>query len=136
MVSQLTRTLGMLLKNGVTLLKALKIVHSITDNVIMTRSVQNMIDGVQEGHDISAYMNEEKLFPGIARNMVAAGEKSGNLSDMLLWVADDCENAVANKIQILTSLLEPIMILILGGFVGFVVIAIMLPIFEMSSLAG
>ena len=136
LVSQLTRTLGMLLKNGVTLLKALKIVHSITDNVIMTRSVQNMIDGVQEGHDISAYMNEEKLFPGIARNMVAAGEKSGNLSDMLLWVADDCENAVANKIQILTSLLEPIMILILGGFVGFVVIAIMLPIFEMSSLAG
>lgn len=136
LVSQFTRTLGMLLKNGVTLLKALKIVLSITDNVIMTASIQSMIEGVQEGHDISAYMNEKKLFPGIAQNMVAAGEKSGNLSEMLLWVAGDCENTVANKIQVLTSLLEPIMILILGGFVGFVVIAIMLPIFEMSNLAG
>lgn len=136
LVTQLTRTLGMLLKNGVTLLKALKIVHSISDNVIMTQTIQNMIDGVQEGRDISAYMSEKKLFPGIAQNMVAAGEKSGNLSEMLLWVADDCENTVTNKIQVLTSLLEPIMILILGSFVGFVVIAIMLPIFEMSSLAG
>lgn len=136
LVSRFTRTLGMLLKNGVTLLKALKIVHSITDNAIMTRTIQNMIDGIQEGHDISAYMNEEKLFPSIAQNMVAAGEKSGNLSDMLLWVANDAENTVAGKIQVLTSLLEPLMILILGSFVGFVVIAIMLPIFEMSNLAG
>lgn len=136
LVTQLTRTLGMLLKNGVTLLKALKIVHSISDNVIMTLAIQNMIDGVQEGHDISSCMNEKKLFPSIAKNMVAAGEKSGNLSEMLLWVADDCENTVTNKIQVLTSLLEPIMILVLGSFVGFVVIAIMLPIFEMSNLAG
>lgn len=135
-VGQLTRTLGMLVNNGVPLLKALKIVQSIVDNVIIHELIQKMINGVQEGKELSSFMGETKVFPSLAQNMVSAGEKSGTLSAMLLWVADDCDANLTSKVQVLTSLLEPIMILILGSFVGFVVIAIMLPIFEMSSLAG
>ena len=126
----------MLLKNGVSLLKALRIVRSAADNPLMAEAVQNMIDGVQAGRDLSGYMDNAVLFPPLARQMVAAGERSGQLDEMLLWVAGDCENRVAARLQMLTSLMEPVMILILGGLVGFVVIAIIMPIFEMSSLVG
>lgn len=130
------RTLGMLLKNGVPLLSALQIARSASSNIKIMESVQSMIDGVQAGRDLSSVMTDTAIYPAIARQMVAAGEKSGRLAEMLLWVADDAESNVAARLQTLTSLLEPIMILVLGGLVGFVVIAIILPIFEMSSLAG
>lgn len=135
-VGHMTRTLGMLLKNGVTLLKALHIVKSVADNTLMAEAVQNMIDGVQAGRDLSEFMGDPLVFPPLARQMVSAGERSGQLGEMLLWVANDCENRVASRLQVVTSLMEPIMILVLGGLVGFVVIAIILPIFEMSTLAG
>lgn len=135
-VGHMTRTLGMLLKNGVTLLKALHIVKSVADNKLMAQAVQNMIDGVQAGRDLSEFMDDPLVFPPLSRQMVAAGERSGQLGEMLLWVANDSENRVASRLQVVTSLMEPVMILLLGGIVGFVVIAIILPIFEMSTLAG
>ena len=95
-----------------------------------------MIDGVQAGRELSSFMTEPLLFPPLARRMVAAGERSGRLAEMLLWVAEDSDNLVASRLQMLTALLEPVMILVLGGLVGFVVIAIILPIFEMSSLVS
>lgn len=131
-----TRTLGMLLKNGVPLLNALQIARSASSNIVINESVQGMIEGVQAGRDLSSLMTDKTIYPVIARQMVAAGEKSGRLAEMLLWVAGDSENNVESRLQTLTSLLEPVMILVLGGLVGFVVIAIILPIFEMSSLAG
>lgn len=130
------RTLGMLLKNGVPLLKALKIVRAASLNVHIQTSIDNMILGIQAGHDLSSFMTNERLYSPIARQMTAAGEKSGQLAEMLLWVAEDAENQSETRLQALTSLLEPVMILILGALVGFVVIAIILPIFEMSTLAG
>ena len=135
-VGHMARTLGMLLKNGVTLLKALHIVKSVADNKLMAQAVQNMIDGVQAGRDLSEFMDDPLVFPPLSRQMVAAGERSGQLGEMLLWVANDSENRVASRLQVVTSLMEPVMILLLGGIVGFVVIAIILPIFEMSTLAG
>lgn len=135
-VGHMTRTLGMLLKNGVTLLKALHIVKSVADNRLMAHAIQNMIDGVQAGRDLSEFMDDPLVFPPLSRQMVAAGERSGQLGEMLLWVANDSENRVASRLQVVTSLMEPVMILLLGGIVGFVVIAIILPIFEMSTLAG
>ena len=135
-VGHMARALGRLLKNGVTLLKALHIVKSVADNKLMAQAVQNMIDGVQAGRDLSEFMNDPLVFPPLSRQMVAAGERSGQLGEMLLWVANDSENRVASRLQVVTSLMEPVMILLLGGIVGFVVIAIILPIFEMSTLAG
>ena len=112
------------------------IVKSVADNKLMAQAVQNMIDGVQAGRDLSEFMNDPLVFPPLSRQMVAAGERSGQLGEMLLWVANDSENRVASRLQVVTSLMEPVMILLLGGIVGFVVIAIILPIFEMSTLAG
>lgn len=136
LLSNFSRTLGMLLKNGVPLLKGLRIVQAASTNILALESVERMIEGVQEGRDLSAFMVNEKIYPPIARQMVAAGEKSGRLAEMLLWVAADAENQTEARLQSLASLLEPVMILVLGTLVGFVVIAIILPIFEMSSLAG
>ena len=130
------RTLGMLLKNGVPLLQGLRIARAASSNALITDSVDAMIEGVQAGRELSSFMLNETVYPPIARQMIAAGEKSGRLADMLLWVATDSENWVEARLQSLASLLEPVMILILGALVGFVVIAIILPIFEMSSLAG
>lgn len=130
------RGLGMLLKNGAPLLKALDIARAASANVLVNDAVARMIDGAQAGRELSSFMDEERIFTPVARQMVAAGEKSGRLADMLLWVATDAENQAQTRLRTLTSLLEPIMILILGCLVGFVVIAIILPIFEMSSLAG
>lgn len=101
----------------------------------MAQAVQNMIDGVQAGRDLSEFMNDPLVFPPLSRQMVAAGERSGQLGEMLLWVANDSENRVASRLGRHVPL-EPVMILLLGGIVGFVVIAIILPIFEMSTLAG
>lgn len=136
LLATMTRTLGMLLKNGVSLLKALVIVKSASDNIDLRASLEQMVEGVQAGKDLSQYMEDTRFYPPLARQMVAAGEKSGRLEEMLLWVASDCESKVAAQLQMLTALLEPVLILLLGTMVGFVVIAIILPIFEMSTLAG
>lgn len=133
-VGQFTRTLGMLLHNEVTLLKALNIVKNISSNIYMVEIIHTMYEGVQEGYDLSYYLDNTLLFAPIVKQMVHAGEKSGKLSDMLLWIAKDSEDIVSTKLQMLTSLLEPLMILVLGLIVGFVVVSIMLPIFEMSNL--
>lgn len=135
-VGHMTRTAGMLLKNGVPLLKTLHIVRSVSANGILGESIDNMREGVQTGKDLSFFMDNPRLFSPLERQMVAAGERGGQLGDMLLWVAKDCEARVAARLQIAATLLEPLMILLLGCVVGFVVIAIMLPLFEMSSLAG
>ena len=135
-VGRVCRTLGMLLKNGVTLVESLNIVRSVAGNVILEQNIVDMNKGVQEGKSLAEFMSHSEVFPTTAVQMVAAGEKSGQLAHMLLVVADDCDNQVNAKLQMLTSLMEPVMILILGGLVGFVVMAIILPIFEMSSLVG
>lgn len=136
LLGRVARTFGMLLKNGVPLVPALLIVRSVTGNVVMVRAVERMHAEVQEGKELSGLMDDPLVFTPLARQMVAAGEKSGRLADMLLWVAEDCDNQVAGRLQMLTSLAEPVMILLLGGVVGFVVIAIILPIFQMSTLLG
>lgn len=135
-VAKVCRTLGMLLKNGVSLVKALDIVKNVAGNVVLEKDILDMNKGVQEGKSLAEYMRQSTIFPTSAAQMIAAGEKSGQLSHMLLVVADDCDNQVNAKLQIITSLMEPVMILLLGGIVGFVVMAIILPIFEMSSLVG
>jgi len=129
-------TLGMLLKNGVTLVEALDIVRNVAGNSVVEQAIEDMNTGVQEGKTLAECMQRTFAFSPSAIQMIAAGEKSGQLAHMLLIVADDCEEQVNAKLQLLASLMEPLMILVLGGLVGFVVLAIILPIFEMSSLVG
>lgn len=136
LVSRFARTLGMLLANGVTLVKSLEIVRSGAGNTVLEKVVKDIAIDVQEGKPLAERMGTSGLFSHTMVQMVAAGEQSGQLEKMLFVVADECDNAVNARLQVVTSLMEPLMILFLGGVVGFVVIAIILPIFEMSNLVG
>ena len=135
-VSRFSKTLGMLLKNGVSLVSALEIVKNIASNEAMKEVIKKVHHDVQEGKPLTGPLKASGIFEHTTIQMIAAGEQSGRLDEMLLLVANDCDNKVNTKLQMLTSLMEPLMILLLGGMVGFVVMAIMLPIFEMSNLVG
>lgn len=135
-VGRFSRTLGMLLKNEVSLVPSLDIVRTVVGNAVLEREVRDMYGGVQEGHTLSEHMERAWVFPETAVQMVTAGEASGQLDKMLLVIADDSEKQVESRLQVLTSLLEPVMILFLAVFVGFIVMAVILPIFEMSNLMG
>lgn len=135
-VGRFAKTLGMLLKNGATLVSSLEIVKSVVGIAPMKDIVEQIHTDVQEGKPLTGPMGASNIFEHATIQMIAAGEQSGRLDEMLLIVANDCENKVNTKLQMLTSLMEPLMILFLGGMVGFVVMAIMLPIFEMSNLVS
>jgi Type II secretory pathway, component PulF len=135
-VGRFAKTLGMLVKNGVSLVSSLEIVKSVASNAPMRDVIEQVYIDVQEGKPLTGPLEASDIFEHTTVQMIAAGEQSGRLDEMLLAVANDCENKVNTKLQLLTSLMEPLMILLLGGMVGFVVMAIMLPIFEMSNLVG
>ena len=132
--SRFTRTVGMLIKNGVTLPTALKIAKTVSGNVLWENIVDEISSDVQEGKEFTLALRKSSLLNPTHVQLIMAGEKSGRLEQMLLVVAGDCENEIENRLQTLTSLMEPLMILLLGVVVGFVVVAILMPIFQMSSL--
>ncbi len=135
-VSRLTKTLAMLLKNGVSLDSALTIVRDVSDNEVLKEATADLHKTALEGKPLTGPLEASRMFDHASVQMVSAGERSGRLDDMLLLIANDGENKVDARLQMLTSLMEPVMILFIGGLVGFVVMAIMLPIFEMSNLVG
>jgi len=133
-VARFCRTLGTLLMSGVSLLPSLNICRAIAGNAVFEEAVDSMKDQVAEGKSLAAPLKNTGIFPPLAVHMVQSGEKSGELEAMMLRVADTYEKEAANSINSLTSLLEPVMILGMGLAVGFIVLAILLPIFEMSQV--
>jgi general secretion pathway protein F len=129
-----SRTLGTLLQSGVPLLSAMEIVKNVVNNRIIANAIANAGKDIEEGHNLSSPLLKSGLFPPIAIEMISVGEQTGNLEDMLYRIADSYEREVEGNILMLTSLLEPIMILVMGLVVGFIVISILLPIFEMNQL--
>lgn len=132
-ISRFTRTLGTLLESGVPALTALDIVRSVIGNSVLANAVQRARENVREGEPIADPLRRSGLFPPVVVQMVAVGEKSGELEKMLLKISDSFDRTVETRITALMSLLEPVIILVMGLVVGFIVIAIMLPILEMSS---
>jgi len=135
-LKRFTETLGMLLKNGSPLVDALSISRNMVGNAVIRDVVEQIHRDVQEGKPLIGPMESCPTFDHATVQLLSAGEQSGHLEDMLLVVAKDCDTRIDSRLQILTSMFEPIMILALGGMVGFVVMAVLLPIFEMSSLLG
>ncbi len=133
-ISRITRTLGTLLKNGVPLLSALEIVRNVVDNVILGEALDEARQEISEGASIATPLARGGVFPSTVIQMISVGEQSGNLEEMLFKVAEISESEVESRVAMLTSLMEPVMILALGALVGFVVLAVLLPIFEMSHL--
>jgi type IV pilus assembly protein PilC len=126
-VSRFTRTLGTLLHSGVPILQALTIVKDTVGNVIIARAVSNVHESVKEGETIAAPLKASKVFPAMVAGMVDVGEQTGALPDMLMKIADNYDEQVDNSVNAMTSLLEPIMIVILAVVVGSIVIAVFLP---------
>jgi general secretion pathway protein F len=133
-ISRFSRTLGSLLENGVSLLSALEIVKNISDNVLIIKTVEKAAENVSKGQGLAISLGEGDVFPGLPIQMIRVGEQSGELEPMLEKVADIYEREVESGILSLTSLLEPVMILLMAVIVGFIVLSICLPIFEMNQL--
>lgn len=133
-VARLSRTLASLLENGVPLLDALEIVKNITGNVVLKEVIKNASGEVEKGNELGGALKISPFFPYLAGEMISVGEQSGNLELMLNETADMYENEVETTITGLTSLLEPLIILVMGAVVAVIVLAICLPIFEINQL--
>lgn len=133
-MARFARTLGSLLKNGVPLLNALKIVRNIVNNTQIAKAIDNAMDQIEAGKSLSTQLGQSRWFPPIAVQMISVGEQSGELEEMLNKIADIYEREAESQVMAMTSMLEPIMILVMGVIVGFIVISILLPIFEMNQM--
>jgi type II secretory pathway component PulF len=130
-----TRVLGMLLHNGVPMLESLSIVQEVLGNAIFKTIVSTTRDVVQQGSQISAVLDREKVFPPLFVHMVAIGEETGTLDASLDKVADIYEKEVERHVKTITTLIEPFLILVIGGVVGLIAIAMFLPVFQLNLLA-
>jgi general secretion pathway protein F len=133
-ISRFTRTLGTLLQSGVQLLQALDIVKHVVNNKVLSEAIDSTKHSVREGESIAEPLKRSGQFPPMVIHMIAVGEKTGALETMLEKVADSYDAEVNTTVSSLTTLLEPLMILIMGGVVSFIVLSILLPILRMSEL--
>jgi len=128
------RTLGSLLQSGVPPLPALQIVRNIVNNTLIAEVIDNAMEEIEAGASLATSLAQSRWFPPIVIQMISVGEQSGELENMLDKVAEVYERETESKIMAMTSMLEPIMILVMGVVVGFIVISILLPIFEMNQM--
>lgn len=133
-VSRFCSTLTTLMGSGVPILVSLKIVKNLIPNVLMKDAIENAKEAVQEGASMTIPLKESNQFPSMVTHMISLGEKSGELEEMLGIIADNYEDQVDSKINGLTSLLEPIMIVFLGATVFFIVISVILPMMQLNSV--
>lgn len=135
-VARFSRTLGSLLKNGVAILTALEIVREVVDNAVVKEEVDKVVDEITQGSTVARPLMDSKVFPPVAVNMIAIGEETGRLPEVLLRVSESFEGQVERTVRTLTSLIEPIIIVAMGVVVGFIVIAMLLPIFSLDPSGG
>jgi general secretion pathway protein F len=133
-VARFSRTLSTLLKSGIGLLPSLDIVKNIVDNRVLYEATEDARDAIREGQSIAPPLKKSGIFPPLMIHMIAVGEKSGQLEEMLFKTAETYEGEVDTSISTLTTLLEPVMIVFMGGVVTFIVLSILVPIFQMSQL--
>jgi general secretion pathway protein F len=135
-VARFSRTLATLLKSGVPLLTAMDIVRNIVGNTRLASVIEEARESIKEGESIAAPLKRSGEFPPLVYHMIAIGEKSGELEEMLGNVANAYDSQVETKIAALTSLLEPVMIVVMGVAVAFIVFSILMPILQINTLAG
>lgn len=135
-LARFAATLGSLLRSSVALISSMQIVNAIVNNVQIGKVVEEMIEEVRKGKSMTVSLGNSSWFPPMFVQMVAVGEQSGELDVMLEKVSEAYEREVETSIVGMTSLIEPVMIVGMGFAVGFVVLSILLPIFEMNQLAG
>jgi len=132
-IARFSRTLATLLKSGVPLLTAMDITKNVVSNGVLARVVENARDAIREGESIAGPLRRSGEFPPLVYHMIAIGERSGQLEDMLLNVADSYETQVSVRIGALTALMEPLIIVAMGVAVAFVAFSILMPILQLNT---
>lgn len=135
-VSRFSRTLSTLLSSGVPLLTAMDIVKNILDNSVLVKVLNEARENIREGESIATPLKRSGEFPPIVTHMIAIGERSGQLEEMLGHVSHNYDVQVESKLGALTSLLEPFMIIVMGVVVSFIVLSILLPILQINQQLG
>ncbi|MCX7992862.1 MAG: type II secretion system F family protein [Fimbriimonadales bacterium] len=130
-VARFARTLGVLVSSGVPLMRTLEIVGQTSGNRVLAHAIEGTRQSIREGQPLSAPFAATGLFPSMVIHMMDIGEESGRLSEMMVKIADFYEQEVDATIKGLTSMIEPLLIVFLGGVVGFIAISIMLPMFKL-----
>ena len=131
-LARLTRTLGALMKSGLPVITAMEITRRVIQNSLIGQAMSDIKDAVQKGDNIADAVRTTGLFPPVVYHLIATGQMSGNIEDGLIEIAEMYDNEVQTAVRTLTSLLEPIILLVMGGVVAFIVMAILLPVFEIN----
>jgi general secretion pathway protein F len=132
-IARFTRTLATLLKSGVPLLTAMDIVKNVITNTVLADVVEKARDAIREGESIANPLRRSGEFPPLVYHMIAIGERSGQLEDMLVSVAESYENQVNVRIGALTALLEPLLIVAMGAVIAFIAFSILMPILQLNT---
>jgi general secretion pathway protein F len=135
-VGRFSRTLATMLRSGVDVLRALDIVKHMLGNVVLTRVVEQARDAIREGESIATPLKKSGHFPPVMVHMVAVGERTGQLEEMLENVALAYESEVDQKLERLTTMLQPAMIVVMGLAVGFIIFSILMPILQMNEVVS
>jgi len=134
-VARFARTLGTLLQSGVSILPAFNLVKEISQNQAISRSISQIHDRLREGKGISKSLEEAAVFPPLAVHMIGVGEETGRLDEMLIKVAESYEENVRTAVKRFVSLLEPLILLVMGGVVGFIVLSILLAVTSITDIS-
>ena len=134
--SRFTRMLGSLLASGIPLLQAFEYVASVVDNEIVKEKILKVKDDISKGAELTESIQRIELFEPLVINMIKIGEESGKLDDILDKTAEIYDDEVETAIQSLTTLVEPLMIVFMAGVVGFIIIAMVSPMFDIAQTVG
>ena len=132
-ISKFSRTFATLIASGVPMMRSLEIVGETAGNKVIAHSIDSARSAIREGQKISTPLSQSQLFPAMVTHMIDIGEETGRLSEMLEKVSDFYDAEVDNAVKALTSMIEPCLIVVMGGIVGFIAISIMSPIFKLIS---
>ncbi len=133
MLANTLRTFSMLLSAGISLVEALRIVSKVAENELYSRAYVKIAERVQKGFSVSNSFEETGIFPIIVNQMVSTGEATGKLDEVLLRVSDYFSTEAEQSVKALTSAIEPLIMIVLGIGVGFLVIAVIMPIYNLTS---
>lgn len=135
-IARFTRTLGTLLASGVSILEALEITAKTAGNVVVANAINKSVLSIAEGETITAPLKETGVFPPMVTQMIGVGEKTGGLDEMLNKIADFYDEEVDEAVTALTSVIEPIIIVVMGVIIGGILIAMYLPMFDIIGKIG
>jgi general secretion pathway protein F len=133
-VTRFSSTMSTLLGSGVPILTSMTIAKNLVDNAPISNAIASARENITEGQSIAEPLRRSGEFPPMMIHMISIGEKTGELPDMLKNVASTYEDQINAKVESMTSLIEPIMIVAMGGMVGFIVISVLMPLMDMSNI--